>query len=74
MHYRNLAVYRQFDEAECSIPGYEFIRLARNRHGGSVELFISNSLEFQVILPGSNGLELHIVSVYNAKYKLHMGV
>jgi hypothetical protein len=51
---------------ECSIQGYHCIRHDRHRRGGGEAMYISDKLESQVLLSGNNGLELFLVSVYNA--------
>ena len=64
-------------ESECTIPGYKCIRCDRNRHGGGVAVYISENLEFQVIMCGPSGLEFLLVSVHNvnnAHRKLYIGV
>ena len=64
-------------ESECTIPGYKYIRCDRNRHGGGVAVYISENLEFQVIMCGPSGLEFLLVSVHNvnnAHRKLYIGV
>ena len=48
---------------ECSIQGYHCIRQDRHRRGGGVAMYISDTLESQVLLSGNNGLEFLLVSV-----------
>ena len=62
---------------ECSIQGYHCIQQDRHRRGGGVAMYISDTLESQVLLSGNNGLEFLLVSVYDASkptQKLNVGV
>ena len=52
---------------ECSIQGYHCIRHDSHCRGGGVAMFISDTLESQALLSGNNGLQFHLVSVYDAK-------
>ena len=56
---------------ECSIQGYHCVRHDRHRRGGGVAMYISDSLESQVILSGDNGLELLLVSVHYTNKPTH---
>jgi len=51
--------------SECYIPGYTCVRCDRNKHGGGVALYISNDLEFQLLLHGPNELEFLLISVHS---------
>ena len=62
-----------------SMVYYESITYTAVSHcrGGGVATFISDTLELQVLLSGNNGLEVHLVSVYDASkptQKPHVGV
>ena len=56
-------------DQELFIPGYQLIRLDRNRHGGGVLMFITTHLSFS-ILPGCEDLELLSVVVRQESCKV----
>jgi len=63
--------------SECYIPGYTCVRCDRNKHGGGVALYISNDLEFQLLLHGPNELEFLLISVHSVNspnQKTHIGL
>ena len=43
-----------------------YIQQDRHCRGGGVAMYISDTLESQVLLSGNNGLEFLLVSVYDA--------
>ena len=43
-------------DSEIAIDGYQLVRLDRNRHGGGVLAYIHNSLTWDIVLKGFNGL------------------
>ena len=49
-------------DREVSIPGYQIVRLDRNRNGGGVLMYVSCKLQFSV-LPCCEGLELLTVII-----------
>ena len=57
-------------DTEISIPNYSIVRLDRNRHGGGVAMYIRNSLSYNVVLYGSAGLEVIVVSLSKCNFKL----
>ena len=62
---------------ECSISGYNSIRCDRHRHGGGVAFFVSEQLDYHVILCGPNQLQLLLISVSRMNHpnnKFHVGV
>lgn len=61
-------------DSELFIPNYTIIRHDRNRHGGGVALYVSNSVLCKTILCGPENLELLIVSLCKANFKLCLGV
>ena len=50
---------------ELTIPNYCLVRLDRNRHGGSVLLYIRDDLSYNVIFMGPENLELLGITLYN---------
>ena len=70
---RNVALHRYF-VSELFIPNYTIVRHDRNRHGGGVALYVSNSVLCKTILCGPENLELLIVSLCKANFKLCLGV
>ena len=59
--------------SELFIPNYTIVRHDRNRHGGGVALYVSNSVLCKTILCGPENLEL-LVSLCKANFKLCLGV
>ena len=62
---------------ECSTSVYNSIRCDRHRHGGGVAFFVSEQLDYHVILCGPNQLELLLISVSRMNHpnnKFHVGV
>ena len=57
-------------DMEISIPNYSIVRLDRNRHGGGVAMYIRNSVSYNVVLYGSAGLEVLVVSLSKGNFKL----
>ena len=55
---------------EISIPNYSIARLDRNRHSGGVAMYIRNSVSYNVVLYGSAGLEVIVVSLSKCNFKL----
>ena len=54
---------------ELLLPGYQLIRLDRNRHGGGALMFITSQLSYSV-LPGCRDLELLSVVVRQESCKV----
>ena len=57
-------------DTNLSIPNYSIVRLDRNRHGGGVAMYIRNSVSYNVVLYGSAGLEVIVVSLSKCNFKL----
>ena len=55
--------------SEISVPGYQIIRLDRNRHGGGVLFYLKNIFVCQ-ILPFSNSLEILSIVIGNGHGKV----
>ena len=53
-------------DSELFIPNYTIVRHDRNRHGGGVALYVSNSVLCKTILCGPENLELLVVSLCKA--------
>ena len=50
-------------DQEISLPGYQVIRLDRNRHGGGILIYVHNAITSKVLLSGPNELEFLAVSL-----------
>ena len=48
----------EIGDEEIFLPNYSAVRLDRNRHGGGILMFIKSTLLYDIVLPGSAGLEL----------------
>ena len=57
-------------DTEISIPNYSIVRLDRNMHGGGVAMYIRNSVSYNVVMYGSAGLEVIVVSLSKGNFKL----
>ncbi len=53
----------EITDQEITLPGYQVIRLDRNRHGGEIVIYVQNAITTGVLLSGPNGLELLALSV-----------
>ena len=60
-------------DTEISIPNYSIVRLDRNRHGGGVAMYIRSSVSYNVILYGSAGLEVIVVSLSKCNRRSNRG-
>ena len=58
-------------DSEIAIDGYQIMRLDRNRHGGGVLAYIHNSLTWDIVLKGFNGLELIAFSIKSPLHAAH---
>ena len=61
-------------DSELCIGNYDIVRLDRNRHGGSVLLYIISSLSHHIVFSGSSDLELIVVSVNLPLSKVAIGL
>ena len=61
-------------DSELFIPNYTIVRHDRNRHGGGVALYVNDSVLCKTIVCGPADLELLIVSLCKANFKLCLGV
>ena len=59
----------EFQESEVSIPGYQLLRLDRDRHGGGVVMFILYKFLVKR-LPSHPLLELLTITLHSTNYKL----
>ena len=63
--------------SECSISAYNFVRCDRDGRGGGVALYISENLEYDVVLNGPNESEFMLTTVYrvsNLNEKFNIGL
>jgi len=61
-------------DSEIHVPNYSILRFERKRHSGGVALYIHNSVLYNVLLCGPAGLELIVVPLSRANFKLCIGV
>ena len=59
---------------EISLPGYSAVRLDRDRHGGSIILFVADLYIVKVLQQGPLDLEFLLVSVQCMQFKLSLAV
>ena len=57
---------KEISNSEFSLDGYNVSRVDRNRHGGSVLIFVKSTLVLKVVFNGNCDHELLIVSVSNS--------
>ena len=55
---------------EIGLPGYNTVRLDRDRHGGGIVLFVSDVYNVKVLQQGPLNLEFLLVSVQCAHFRL----
>ena len=63
--------------SEWNIPGYNCVRCDRDGHGGGVALYVSENLEYDVVLNGPSGIEFLLTTVCrmnNPNEKLNIGL
>ena len=48
---------------EICIPGYEIMRLDRNRHGGGVLIYVSSLFSYNILFTGDSSFECIIISL-----------
>lgn len=61
-------------DSELFISNYTIVRHDRNRHGGGVAFYVSNSVLCKTIACGPENLELIIASLCKVNFKLCLGI
>ena len=58
---------------ELCIDNYAIVRHDRNRHGGGL-IYVINYLSYNIVFPGSQDLELIVLSINSAPSKVTLGL